>query len=341
MYLEREYRERSWGAAPSRAREAFADPCARAGWGGALLGRTPRVGRLVAAYPADVAIVAMSYLVPTAHALVGELERQATPAVFYGERPSPLHRGPKRLVRDAVAARLLRRCRGVVGITRETAAWYRERFRPDLPSDWMPYHRDLGTFAARRRGDAAPGEPLRAVILGSLVPRKDVGCALRAAALAGAGHVSLTVAGDGPQRRALERLAGRLQAPVSFRGHVEFADVPSVLLEHDVLVIPSLNDGFGMAVVEALATGAPVIASREVMSAREYLEDWRNGVLVAPGDVHGVARAMTALAGDRTLLARMSEQARRSIAAAYDADADGARLASFLRRVASGGVGRA
>lgn len=301
-----------------------------------LLGRTGRLSPLVGAHAADVAILAVSYLIPDAHALLGELRHRATPTVFLGEKPSPLHRGLKRVVRDRVAGQLLRRCQGLVGVTRDTVAWYREHYQLALPATWMPYHRDLRAFMAGERAKTTSGGPLRVLALGSLVPWKGMEHAIQAAALAGADQVSLSVVGEGPLRGSLERLARRLGVSVRFPGPVRFQDVPATLGAHDVLVAPSLNDGFGMVVVEALAAGAPVIASDEVMSAREYVRDWQNGVLVAVGDVHGLARAMTALAGDRALLDQMSAEARRGIAAAYDPVADGARLATFLGQVAGG-----
>lgn len=89
----------------------------------------------------------------------------------------------------------------------------------------------------------------------------------------------------------------------------EVGDVVPWLRSYDVLLLPSRLDGRPVVVLEALALGVPVIASR-VGALPELIEHGKNGFLCAPGDVEDFARHLALLANDLALLARMKEAAR-------------------------------
>lgn len=120
-------------------------------------------------------------------------------------------------------------------------------------------------------------------------------------------HVAFV--GDGellPElRRAAEHagLAGRAH----FLGWRE--DVPAVLHTFDLFVLPSLNEGMGRALVEAMAAGLPIVAS-EVGGVPEVLAGGAAGVLVPPADAGALARAIETLLGDPALRARLGAAAR-------------------------------
>jgi glycosyltransferase involved in cell wall biosynthesis len=81
------------------------------------------------------------------------------------------------------------------------------------------------------------------------------------------------------------------------------------LRSFDILVVPSRLDGRPVVVLEALASGVPVLASR-VGALPELIEDGINGFLQAPEDAEAFVRRLSQLAGDRPLLARMKAAAR-------------------------------
>ena len=116
------------------------------------------------------------------------------------------------------------------------------------------------TFSRDRRiaVRASLGIPADCFVVGSvcrLVPGKRVDVVLRSACdLAG---VTVLIAGDGPESRALGALARSLGVPAVFAG--ESADVPGLLSAMDLLVMPSTAETFGVAVIEALAAGLPVL----------------------------------------------------------------------------------
>lgn len=109
--------------------------------------------------------------------------------------------------------------------------------------------------------------------------------------------LQVEIAGDGPEREKLERLAGEL----NLRGRVRFlgwrTDMQPVLDSWDIFAMPSSTEGFPMAALEAMAQGLPVVASN-VGGLPELVEDGRTGILFPPGDVEALAKALRILGLD-------------------------------------------
>jgi 2-polyprenyl-3-methyl-5-hydroxy-6-metoxy-1,4-benzoquinol methylase len=125
---------------------------------------------------------------------------------------------------------------------------------------------------------------------GRLAAQKGVDLLL--AALAGcAVPAHLILCGRGPDEAALRRQAQLLglMDRVSFLGHQE--DLPAIMPAFDLLVMPSRWEGFGLAAVEAMAAGLPVVASR-CDGLAEVVENEVTGLLVPPGEVAPLAAAM-------------------------------------------------
>ena len=129
-------------------------------------------------------------------------------------------------------------------------------------------------------------------------------------------QVQYCVAGEGSLRRPLQEAATRLglKHEVQFLGFV--SDMPAFLSQVDILVLPSLSEGFGVSVLEAMAAGKAVIASR-VGGLAELVSDTVTGLLVAPRDVEGLANAIAKLAGDRTLLQEMGRKGKERLQANF------------------------
>ncbi|PRY43466.1 glycosyltransferase [Umezawaea tangerina] len=143
----------------------------------------------------------------------------------------------------------------------------------------VPLGVDLRTFTPARhdrslRRDLADGADALLVHCGRLSPEKHVERSIDTAAElhASGTRTRLVIAGDGPRREALERRARGL--PVTFLGHVaRRADVADLLASADVSLAPGPHETFGLAALEALASGTPV-----VVSARSALRE-----IVRPG----------------------------------------------------------
>jgi glycosyltransferase involved in cell wall biosynthesis len=125
-------------------------------------------------------------------------------------------------------------------------------------------------------------------------------------------RVIYRIAGEGSLRTELEQTAVRLglQEEVEFLGFV--SDMPGFFSSVDVVVLPSLLEGLGVSVLEAMAAGKAVIASR-VGGLPEVVIDGATGFLVAPRDVEGLAHAIAKLAGDRLLLHDMGQNGKERL----------------------------
>lgn len=148
---------------------------------------------------------------------------------------------------------------------------------------------DTDTFclpAARRARS-----PFRFLAVAFLRPAKCIDLLLRAFARAfgGDGDVTLEIAGDGPLAESLAQLARTLGVAeqVKFLGQLTRSEVREAMWRSHVLVLPSRNETFGVVLIEAMATGMPVIATR--CGGPEDIVDDSNGVLVPVGDIDALS----------------------------------------------------
>jgi glycosyltransferase involved in cell wall biosynthesis len=125
----------------------------------------------------------------------------------------------------------------------------------------------------------------------------------------------LTIVGDGPERAALEQAARGLPH-VSFAGRVAHARVAEYLAGARMLILPSRQEGQPNVVMEAMALGVPVVATR-VGGVPDLVADGETGLLTAPDDARGLAHAIRTLSSDAGLRARMGEASVRAMRA-YD-----------------------
>jgi glycosyltransferase involved in cell wall biosynthesis len=125
-------------------------------------------------------------------------------------------------------------------------------------------------------------------------------------------RIQYYLAGEGSLRKSLEEMSSRLglKENVRFLGFV--ADMPAFLSKVDIFVLPSLFEGLGVSVLEAMAAGKPVIASR-VGGLAELVIDAVTGFLVGPGDIEGLAGAILKLEGDRAMIGEMGRKGRERV----------------------------
>ena len=125
-------------------------------------------------------------------------------------------------------------------------------------------------------------------------------------------RVALVLAGDGPQKGALEAHALRLGVldRVEFRGMIAPAEVWEALDLATIVLVPSRHEGLGMSAVQAAIMGRPVVATH-AGGLPEVVLDGKTGLLVEPEDPHALERAVLDLLGDPTGARELGRAARR------------------------------
>lgn len=174
------------------------------------------------------------------------------------------------------------------------------------PIDVITNGVDLARIPRRRGGPA--GSPLRALYVGRLVSHKQVEILIEA--VAHTPDVQLTVAGDGPEREALERRSRELHVAdrVCFLGPISHDQVLEELSNSHVLVTAASYEGLPHTAVEALACGTPPIASAAGGTA-EAVEHCRTGIIVDPSTPQTFSAALGRIRDDRSELERLSREA--------------------------------
>ena len=188
--------------------------------------------------------------------------------------------------------------------------------------------------AAAPRATSSGRERPRILAVGRLKAPKDFPTLVRALGELPPDSFEAVIVGDGPDRPGLEEeiqargLAGRVRLAGERR------DVPELLADADVFVLPSRSEGHPVSVLEAMAAGLPVVASR-VGGVPEQVSDGETGLLVAPGDPLELAAALGRLAADPSLRRRLGAAGRARAEQAFDLDAfRHAHLAVYSRELA-------
>jgi glycosyltransferase involved in cell wall biosynthesis len=214
--------------------------------------------------------------------------------------------------------------------------------RPGQVVEVVPMGTDLtGCFTLPERPERVPGTLLFA---GRLVEKKGVRYLLDAVARlrAQGSAVTLTIAGDGPQRAALQAQVRHLGlgGAVEFLGAVDHARLASLFQRAAVAVVPSVvapggdQEGFGLVIVEAMGCGCPVIASR-LPAINDIAVDGETALLVPPADPAALASAIAQMLDDSTGAARRAVAARVRVLERFDWESVSRRYADVLKQLAT------
>ncbi|MDX6547004.1 MAG: hypothetical protein QOG33_554 [Gaiellales bacterium] len=281
----------------------------------AYLGLLRRTRALVAARRPDV--VYAHFLVPTG--LVAVLGGAPFVVTAHG-RDVANARGNALLA--LLTRRVIRRARAVICVSAHLA-----QLLPATPArlEVIDCGVDTDLFRPSGRSD---GEGTRFLFVGSLTGRKNVAALMEAFATIGAGS-SLTIAGSGPLE---QRLRDSAPAGVTFLGRVLPERMAELYAGCDVYCQPSLVEPQGQALLEALACGRPVVATRVGGPPEFVTEDC--GVLVDPLDVASIAAGMR-----RAAQIELPCAAAVTVAEAHSIALQAARIEQLLADVSSGGDG--
>lgn len=164
-----------------------------------------------------------------------------------------------------------------------------------------------------QRLPSQPEVKLRLVFIGNLIPLKGVKTILRALAFLPA-DINFKIVGEGHQRKDLERLCINvgIDRRTQFMGALPPHLIPAILQDSDVLILASHSEGRPNVVLESLAAGLAVIATR-IEGTSELIVEGETGLLFPPGDVEALRACIETLYQNPSLCQRLGEKGRQWI----------------------------
>ncbi|MBC8331907.1 MAG: glycosyltransferase family 4 protein [Anaerolineae bacterium] len=187
-------------------------------------------------------------------------------------------------------------------------------FEPRVSMQIIPNGVDLTFYTPTTR----EWNPPRLLFVGRLVYQKGLDLLFKALAELRSHPWELCLVGDGPQRPRLESFAEKYQITARVR-FANWLDGPALLEEYhqsNLFVFPSRHEGMPNAVLEAMACGLPVIASR-IAGNEELVVNGETGLLIPPEDVDALQQALTQLLSDADLCQRMGAAGRQRVEEHY------------------------
>ena len=167
------------------------------------------------------------------------------------------------------------------------------------------------------------GNELCVLFVGSLIPRKGVPFLVEAAkkVVKDQSDTKFLIVGDGPQRNQLSDSlkTANLSDNFKFLGNLKDNLLPEVYNCADVFVLPSIQEGQGIVLLEAQASGKPVIAF-DVGGVNEAIQNQETGFLVKRGNINALADALLKLLTDKALREKMGSNGRRFVSENYTWD---------------------
>lgn len=231
---------------------------------------------------------------------------------------APFERGWTRLSMEFQAgleARHVTRADKVITTSQYCADQLRMRYGFTGPAAVVPEAIDLKAWSTLFSKHGTEPDPERFTVLCvcRLYPRKKVDVLLRAAAVVRrrAPELRLRIVGDGPEKERLQRIWRReeLQDAVDWVGSIPRHRLARELTAAHAFCLPSVQEGFGIAFLEAMAAGLPIVAAR----AAAVPEVAPHALLAAPDDVQSLAEALLALYESRELRERIGSAGRERV----------------------------
>jgi glycosyltransferase involved in cell wall biosynthesis len=187
---------------------------------------------------------------------------------------------------------------------------------PGLEIPVIPNGVDISTFRPADEPRRAP--EINIVCVGRLIERKGQHHLLRAFANLHAQcncPITLTLVGTGDAENSLHGVANDLGVAdaVTFTGFVPRHDMPMLYRRADIFVLPSQNEGMSIALLEAMASGLPVVVTDTAGGTTELVQDEVNGYVVPWADVWALTRALAMLVNDKEGRSHMGCNSRRMV----------------------------
>jgi glycosyltransferase involved in cell wall biosynthesis len=207
---------------------------------------------------------------------------------------------PKKYIHNALYRKVSERINGFIAVSEEVEQAIRQTIRVDQRRitticngvDVRRYRRKVNRVAIRTSLGLAEEDHVM-ILVGTLKEQKGHSYLIQAAAplIAQNNNLHILFPGDGPLRTSLQQQVQQL----GLEKHIHFLgsrkDIPDLLAASDYFVLPSLWEGLAMALIEAMASGLPVIATC-VSGSQQVVVSGETGLLVPPGDVDQLRQAI-------------------------------------------------
>jgi glycosyltransferase involved in cell wall biosynthesis len=215
-----------------------------------------------------------------------------------------------RLYERTLGASVLRRSRAITAVS-SAVADHGARLCPELPVQVIPNTVDVERFRPPVETNGSQGKNQTILFLGRFARNKGPQYLVEAIprVLSEIPEASFDFIGDGPLRDSLAKRMAELGLNGKARIRGKVPEVVPVLQGAGVVVRPSLTEGMPLAVMEAMACGRPVLASR-VGGTPDLIHDGETGILFEPGDVDALIAGLIHLLEDGQRAARMGRRAR-------------------------------
>lgn len=179
--------------------------------------------------------------------------------------------------------------------------------------------------------------PLRLLYHGRVDRRKGVLDFIRALAIIPQAGWTATISGIGPDLGEARSLADKLlPSRVRFTGYADYDDVPDLYREHDLFVSPTYAEGFSNTILEAMASGLAILSCHAV-GVTDCVRDGENGLLVEPGNVVALARALERLIANRRLRMTLEIAGLTEVRNTYSWEVVGRQIGEIYRMLAGSG----
>ncbi len=236
-------------------------------------------------------------------------------------------------IQAACERRHVRRADLVITTSHHAAQRLRDLYGIPLTGSVVPELIDLQGWHEKFRRNALPPDPSRFVVLCvcRFYPRKRVHLLIGAAARLRERipNLEVRIVGRGPEEARLHRLSRDLES-VRWLGDVSQADLAAEYSHADLFCLPSVQEGFGIVFLEAMAAGKPIVAAR----ASAVPEVLTQGLLVDPDDEEALAAGIERLRRDQGLRRELAEAGTRRVAE-FDAPRVAARFLEVVRQAIS------
>ena len=312
-----------------------------------LLGSVnPSVVRRLAGFRPDALVVYGHSYYSQYHAMHWAARKQVPYFLRCDSNPDSLvvrrDGGPVRMQRlkERVTRYLTRRAAGVLTIgTANDRYWEHFGIHPErrFLAPFAVDNQRFGSVADRERPHRqeirrSQGLPAGRLLLfaGRLVPKKNLCALLRALQSCRQAQPSLLILGSGPQEFHLRREVQRLGLThVYFRRFASQKEVATLYATVDGLILPSISEGWGLVVNEAMASGLPVLVSKRCGCALDLVRNGKNGFVLDPTSEASIGDALRRFAElTHDQLRAFSDESRRLVADwSYDRTVEGFRRA--------------